>query len=97
MSHSTKSRLRATCTCHFVTSTPNDRKITLSSMWSNLTQIGSTGTPESRILVLSIHILLYLAPLDYVSRSYEIEIRPSVRPSVASIISEVIAWISFKF
>ncbi len=42
--------------------------------------------------------------LDYVSRAHEIEIRPSSvvrpsvrRPSVASIISEVIAWISFKF
>ncbi len=49
-----------------------------------------------------------LALLDYVSRAHEIEIRPSsvvrpsvvrpsVRPSVASIISEVIAWITFKF
>ncbi len=40
-----------------------------------------------------------LALLDYVSRAHEMEIRPSsvVRPSVASIISEVIAWISFKF
>ncbi len=38
-----------------------------------------------------------LALLDYVSRAHEIEIRPSVRPSVASIICEVIAWISFKF
>ncbi len=47
---------------------------------------------------------LLLALLDYVSRAHEIEnppssvVRPSVvRPSVASIISEVIAWISFKF
>ncbi len=45
----------------------------------------------------------FLALLDYVSRAHEIKIRsssvvrPSVRPSVASIISEVIAWISFKF
>ena len=45
----------------------------------------------------------FLALLDYVSRVHEIEIRsssvrPSVRrPSVASIISEVIAWTSFKF
>ncbi len=41
----------------------------------------------------------FLAVLDYVSRAHEIEICPSyvVRPSVASIISEVIAWISFKF
>ncbi len=50
----------------------------------------------------------FLALLDYVSRAHEIEIRPlsvvrlsvrrpSVHPSVASIISEVIAWISFKF
>ncbi len=47
----------------------------------------------------------YLALLDYVSRAHEIEIRPSsvvrrpssVRPSVVSIISEVTAWISFKF
>ncbi len=41
----------------------------------------------------------FLALLDYVSRAHEIEIRLSsvVRPSVASIISEVIAWISFKF
>ncbi len=38
-----------------------------------------------------------LALLDYVSRAHEIEIRPSsVRPSVSSIISEVIAWISLK-
>ncbi len=36
----------------------------------------------------------FLAWLDYVSRAHEIEIRPS---SVASIISEVIAWISYKF
>ena len=36
----------------------------------------------------------------YVSRAHEIEIRPSTQsvcPSVASIISEVIAWICFKF
>ncbi len=45
----------------------------------------------------------FLALLDYVSKVHEIEIRPSSvgpsvrRPSVASIISEVIAWISFKF
>ncbi len=41
----------------------------------------------------------FLALLDYVSGDHEIKIRPSsvVRPSVASIISEVIAWISFKF
>ncbi len=44
----------------------------------------------------------FLAQLDYVSRAHVIEIRPSsvrpsVRPSVASIISKVIAWISFKF
>ncbi len=51
----------------------------------------------------------FLDLLDSVSRSHEIELRPSsvvrpsvrpssvVRPSVASIISEVIAWISFKF
>ncbi len=41
----------------------------------------------------------FLALLDYVSRAHEIKIRPAsvVRPSVASIISEVIAWISFKF
>ncbi len=47
----------------------------------------------------------FLALLDYVSRAHEIEIRPSsvllqssiVRPYVASIISEVIVWISFKF
>ncbi len=40
-----------------------------------------------------------LALLDYVSRAHEIEIHQSslVRPSVASIISEVTAWISFKF
>ncbi len=48
--------------------------------------------------------IFLLALLDYVSRAHEIEIRPSsvrrpsvVRPSVASIISEVIVWISFKF
>ncbi len=42
---------------------------------------------------------IFLALLDYVSRAHEIEIRLSsvVRPSVASIISEVIAWISFKY
>ncbi len=40
----------------------------------------------------------FLALLDYVSTAHEIEIRPSsVSPSVASIISEPIAWISFKF
>ncbi len=41
----------------------------------------------------------FLALLDYVSIAHEIEIRPSSvrRPYVASIISEVIAWISFKF
>ncbi len=40
----------------------------------------------------------FLALLDYVSRAHEIEIRPSYRrPSVASIISEVTAWIAFKF
>ena len=40
----------------------------------------------------------FLALLDYVSRAHDIEIRPSsVRPSVASIISEAMAWISFKF
>ncbi len=47
----------------------------------------------------------YLALLDYVSRAHEIELRPSYvvrrpsvrRPSVASIISEVTAWIAFKF
>ncbi len=40
-----------------------------------------------------------LALLDYVSRAHEIEIRPSSvrRPSVAWIISEPIAYISFKF
>ena len=58
--------------------------------------------------VLNIHnafeTLAFLALLDYVSRALEIEIRPSsvvrrpsVCPSVASIISDVIAWISFKF
>ncbi len=42
--------------------------------------------------------LACLALLDYVSRAHEIEIRPSsVRPSVASIISEVTAWIALKF
>ncbi len=43
--------------------------------------------------------LIWLPLLDYVSRAHEIEIRPLsvVRPSVASIISEVFAWISFKF
>ncbi len=42
---------------------------------------------------------LFLALLDYVSRAHEIEIRQSFvrRPSVASIISEVIVRISFKF
>ncbi len=43
---------------------------------------------------------LFLALLDYVSRAHEIKIRPSYvirRPSVASIISEVTAWIAFKF
>ncbi len=52
----------------------------------------------------------FLALLDYVSRDHEIEIRPStvvrpssvvrrpsVRPSVESIISELYARISFKF
>ncbi len=42
----------------------------------------------------------FLALLDYVSRAHEIEIRMSSvvrRPSVASIISEVTAWIAFKF
>ncbi len=40
----------------------------------------------------------FLALLDYVSRAHEIEIRPpSIRPSVASIICEVNAWIFFKF
>ncbi len=40
----------------------------------------------------------FLAQLDYVSRAHEIEIRPSVVcPSVASIISDVTSWISFKF
>ncbi len=39
-----------------------------------------------------------LALLDYVSTAHGIEIRPSsVRACVASIISEVIVWISFKF
>ncbi len=44
-------------------------------------------------------ILDFLALLDYVSRAHEIKIRPSSvrRPSVASIISEVTAWIAFKF
>ncbi len=49
---------------------------------------------------MSVSTLLYLflALLDYVSRAHEIEIRPSsVSPSVASIISEITAWISFKF
>ncbi len=50
---------------------------------------------------LSAHRLvlnLLLALLDYVSRAHEVEIRPSsVRLSVASIISEVTAWIAFKF
>ncbi len=40
---------------------------------------------------------IFLALLDYVSRAHEIEIRPSVRPSVVSIISEDTAWIAFKF
>ncbi len=40
----------------------------------------------------------FLALLENVSRAHEIELRPSVRrPSVASIISEVTAWIDFKF
>ena len=39
--------------------------------------------------------MLFLALLDYVSRAYEIEIRPS---SICGIdYPEVIAWISFKF
>ena len=36
---------------------------------------------------------VFLPLLDYVSRAHEIEIRPSV----VSIISELIAWISCKF
>ena len=41
---------------------------------------------------------VFLALLDYVSRAHKIQICPSsVRPTVASIISEVIAWMSFKF
>ncbi len=52
-------------------------------------------------------LFCFLALLDYVSRAHEIKIRPSSvvcrtsyvirRPSVASIISEVTAWIAFKF
>ncbi len=36
----------------------------------------------------------FLALLGYVSRAYEIEIRPA---SVASIFSEILAWFSFKY
>ncbi len=55
------------------------------------------------LLKMSCMWYLFLALLDYVSRAHEIEIRPSsvvrpsVRPSVASIFSEVTAWIPFKF
>ena len=50
------------------------------------------------VYVLLASCFSFLALLDHVSRAHEIEIRPSsVHPSMASIISEVIAWISFKF
>ncbi len=50
-----------------------------------------------RVAEWSLQIGQILVLLDYVGRAHEIELRPSVRPSVASIISQVTAWISFKF
>ncbi len=63
-------------------------------MWAALVNTSRKILNIDKILIF----YLFLALLDYVSRAHEIEIRTSsVRPSVASIISEGTAWIAFKF